>query len=165
MSLKQFKQVKLCLFPEVQYDQVGTEIAIIKNVLQKLFMTNNILTHILLRAETVIERQQADVILLRMRMVQDTIIVRTKGTDYQGREKESTTATFKAFIEKELHAVDAGGTDISRPNQMEQANNDYNRMIIAKVPSYYDQRHVFWNARVLPNTNYSISKQLSVEVE
>ena len=153
------------LILEAQYDQVGTEIAVIKKDIQKLSLTNQILTNRLLRAETVVERQRADMIDLRMRMMRDNIIIKTKGTEYQERERENTTAIFKAFVEKELRVADAGGFDIPRSHRMGQANNGYNRMIIAKVPNDYDQRRIFGNANVLQNTNYSISKQIPSEVE
>ena len=48
---------------------------------------------------------------------------------------------------------------------MGTAYGDSNRMLIAKVNFDHDQRVIFTNASALKNTDYSIHKQLPIEIE
>ena len=60
---------------------------------------------------------------------------------------------------------DAPVISINSSHRMGQAGAGYNRMLIARLPRRDDQNKFFHNASVLKGTDYSITKQVPVEIE
>ena len=150
---------------EDQSDNTGAAIQYLKCNMASLAMSNRVLTGRLIRAESIIERQRADILDLRARSMRDNIIIKTKGNTYKEQPKENTTAKFQSFLATEMRIANADRIEIPRAHRMGQATNGFNKMMIAKVPSDPDQKRIFANAKVLANTDFSITKQVPHEIE
>lgn len=150
---------------EDQHDHTGTEIAKMKESMAEIIESNRTLVGRLLRAEIQIDRQKTEITDMRMRMMRDNIIIRTKGNDYKANRDEDTASVFRNFVTREMRVADADKIHISRAHRMGQPSGDNNKLIIAKVPSDQDHKRIFANARSLQKTNFSISRQFPRETE
>ena len=130
-----------------------------------LAASNKVMAGRMQRMETIIERQRWEISDLRMRSMRDNVIIKTKGQEYKETTNENTAAKFQAFLGKELKLANADKIDIPRSHRMGRAQNGYNRMMIAKIPSEESKRRIFSNAKALQNTNFSISSQIPHEIE
>ena len=113
----------------------------------------------LIRAENKIDRQKAEITDMRTRMMRDNIIIRSKGEKYKATKDENTATIFRNFVDKELRVADAGNIAIPRAHRMGQASGQFNKMIIAKVPSQSDQSRIFANVKALKGTDFTLNKQ------
>ena len=150
---------------EEMLDNDGTQIAVVKDKLEKLESSNKVLVGRLLRAETDISRQQAEITDLRMRSMRDNIIIKTSGSKYQEKRDENTSDTVKKFLHDELRIPDAHTIGINSSHRMGQATGTYNKMLIARLPKREDHQRIFDNASALKGTNYTVSKQIPAEVD
>lgn len=153
------------LILEDQNDHIGTELSNLKANLTEVREGFKTLAGRLIRAETIIDRQQQIITDLKMRGMRDNVIIRSTGDNYKDQRNENTASVFKSFVTRELHVADAEHINIVRAHRMGQANENNNKMIIAKVPAAEDQFKIFSNASALRNTGHSISKQIPPEVE
>ena len=148
-----------------QLDNDGTQLAIIKNKLERLESSSKTLSGRLIRAETVIQRQQHEITDLRMRSMRDNIIIKTSGPKYKETHEEDTANTVRKFLNDEMRIAGSANISINSSHRMGQAGAGYNRMLIARLPRRDDQNKIFHNASVLKGTDYSITKQVPVEIE
>lgn len=153
------------LILEDQHDHTGNDIANLKANLSEVTEGFKTLAGRLIRAETIIERQHRQITDLTTRSMRDNLIIRSTGAEYKEKNQENTASIFKTFIAKELHVANSDKVVISRAHRMGQASSDYNKMMIAKIPSSEDQSKILSNASALRNTGHSISKQLPPEID
>lgn len=143
----------------------GVEIAKLKETVTELIECNRTLTGRLIRMEKKVSRQGNEICDLKCRSMRDNIIIKTKGDIYKEKRQENTEVLFKTFVEKEMRVADAANISIDRAHRMGPSGGEFNRMMIAKVPSNEDHRRIFMNAKSLKNTNFSISRQFPSEIE
>ena len=114
---------------------------------------------------TVIQRQQHEITDLRMRSMRDNILIKTSGPKYKETHEEDTANTVQKVLNDEMRIADSANISINSSNLMGQAGAGYNRMLIMRLPQRDDQNKIFDNASVLKGTDYSITKQVLVEIE
>lgn len=119
----------------------------------------------LIRAESKIARQTADIIDLRTRSMRDNIIIRTKGDKYKATKDENTASKFRSFVGTEMRVANSDNIAIARAHRMGFSSGDTNSMMIAKVSNDEDQRRIFDNVKSLKDSAFSISKQQPLEIE
>ena len=146
-------------------DNDGTQLAIIKDKIERLELSNKTLTGRLIRAESVIQRQQSELTDLKMRSMRDNIIIKTSGSKYKEIRDEDTSNTVRNFLKDELHIPGTDRIAINSSHRMGQAGAGYNKMLIARLPRRCDHAKIFDNAKALKGTEYSITKQVPVEVD
>ena len=150
---------------EDQLDYDGAEIAKLQQKVQQLVESNKTLAGRLMRAETTIDRQQTTITDLKMRSMRDNIIIKTSGPTYKETREEQTESTVRKFLTDEMRIPNVENICINSSHRMGQANGNFNRMLIARLPRRRDQTAIFDNASNLQGTNYSITKQYPPEVE
>ena len=148
-----------------QIEKDGTEIAKLKLTTEQLISANKTLTGRLLRAETTIQRQQAQIVDLKTRSMRDNLIIKTSGATYKEIRDEKTDVTIRKFLRDEMRIPDAEGITINSSHRMGQASGNYNRMLIARIPKRGDHNKIFDNAKILHGSNYSITKQIPPEID
>lgn len=153
------------LILEDQVDNNGTEIAKLWQKVEQLQECNKTLLGRLIRTELKCDRQKIEIIDQKARNMRDNIIIRSRGPQYKETTDENTASKFREFVARELHVPDADKITITRAHRMGVAQGDSNRMIIAKVAFDHDIRRIFNNAKALKNTNFSMSRQLPMEME
>ena len=150
---------------EDQLDYDGAEIAKLKVTVGQLVESNKTLAGRLMRAEATIDRQQTTITDLKMRSMRDNVIIKTSGPAYKETREEQTESTVRKFLTDEMRIPNVNNMCINSSHRMGQANGNYNRMLIARLPRRKDQAAIFDNASNLRGTNYSITKQFPPEIE
>ena len=153
------------LILEDQADNMGNDIAKLRAQYNEIVLSNKVLSGRLYRAESQLNMQYAEIVDLKSRSMRDNVIVKTKGETYKEHNDENSAAVFRKFIASEMRVPNAERMMITRAHRMGTAYGDSNRMLIAKVNFDHDQRVIFANASALKNTDYSIHKQLPIEIE
>ena len=150
---------------EDQIDNDGSDIAQLKATVGQLVSANKTLSGRLLRAESVIQRQQDQIIDLKTRSMRDNVIIKTRGSKYKEHIEENTDSTIRKFFTEEMRIPNSENLCINSSHRMGQANAGYNRMLIARLPRRRDHTAIFDNASALKGTEFSISKQVPPETE
>ena len=150
---------------EDQIEKDGADIAQLKLATQQLISANKTLTGRLIRAETMIQRQQSEITDLKIRSMRDNVIIKTSGNSYKENRDENTDVTIRKFFHDEMKIADVGNITINSSHRMGQAGGNYNRMLIARIPKRADHTKIFDNAKILKGTNYSINKQVPPEID
>lgn len=152
------------LILEDNADHIESEIEKLRTKMDDVLDSNKSILGRLIRAENVIDRQRLEISDLRSRSMRDNIIIKTSGPEYKEVNNENTAATVVKFLAKEMRIPNADKIMITRAHRMGQAGNGYNKPMIAKLAYDDDIRKIFANAKVLKNTNYSISTQVPQEI-
>ena len=150
---------------EDQADNDGGAISQLQAQMNGVLESNKTLFGRLVRTESRLERQKAEIVDLKSRSMRDNLIIKSKGNTYKETLNENTADKFRQFAKNELRVADAERISITRAHRMGSAYGDNNRMMIAKVSYDADQRRLFNNASALKNTGFSISKQVPPEIE
>ena len=150
---------------EDQIDNDGTEISLLQHAVQQLMASNKTLSGRLLRAESVIKRQQGEITDLKSRSMRDNIIIKTSGDKYKEIRKEDTNATIRKFFHDELRIPDSQNMVINSSHRMGTASAGNNRMLIARLPRRIDHNKIFDNVKPLQGTQYSVTKQVPPEID
>ena len=150
---------------EDQIDNDGSDIAQLKATVGQLVSANKTLSGRLLRAESVIQRQQDQIIDLKTRSMRDNVIIKTRGSKYKEHIEENTDSTIRKFFTEEMRIPNSENLCINSSHRMGQVNAGYNRMLIARLPRRRDHTAIFDNASALKGTEFSISKQVPPETE
>ena len=134
---------------EDQIDNDGTEISLLQHAVQQLMASNKTLSGRLLRAESVIKRQQGEITDLKSRSMRDNIIIKTSGDKYKEIRSEDTNATVRKFFHDELRIPDSQNMVINSSHRMGTASTGKNRMLIARLPRRIDHNKIFDNVKAL----------------
>ena len=143
----------------------GAEIANLKVTVEHLVESNKTLAGRLMRADATNCRQQTTITDLKMRSMRDDLIITTSGPAYKETREEQTESTVRKFLTDEMRIPNENNMCINSSHRMGQANGNFNRMLIARLPRRKDQTTIFDNASNLQGTNYSITKQFPPEIE
>ena len=127
----------------------GAEIAKLKVTVEHLVESNKTLAGRLMRADATNCRQQTTITDLKMRSMRDDLIITTSGPAYKETREEQTESTVRKFLTDEMRIPNENNMCINSSHRMGQANGNFNRMLIARLPRRKDQTTIFDNANLL----------------
>ena len=133
-------------------DNDGSQLAIIKDKIERLQLRNKTLNGRLIRAESVIQKKQSELTDLRMRSMRDNIIIKTSGSKCKEIRDEDMSNTVRNFLKDELHIPGTDCIAINSSHRMCQAGAGYNKMLITHLPRRCDHATIFYNAKAVKGT-------------
>ena len=149
---------------EDQLDYDGAEIAKLKLTVEQLVESNKTLAGRLLCAEGTIDKQQTTITDLKMRSMCDNVIIKTSEPACKDTHEGQTESIVRKFLTDEMR-IPGDIMCINSSHRMGQADGNFSRMLIARLPRRKDQTSIFDNASNLQGTYYSITKQFPSGVE